>query len=149
MQHVIATHTLITGKYVTRYVPLKVANMKPMSGRIREHVQNVVFRFITLRRNSKRASILPDSLPFGFDCVWIVRNSYLLLPHAIVSYHLSKCCQQRTAIQSGSKPPLARPADRVAFAQASLRGDCTGKDAASETLTSIAKRPSAFRAGFH
>ncbi len=46
-------------------------------------------------------------------------------------------------------PPLARLADRVRFAQAALRSDCTGKDAASGTLASIAKRPSAIRASFH
>jgi hypothetical protein len=46
-------------------------------------------------------------------------------------------------------PPLARLADRVSFAQAALRSDCTGKDAASATLASIAKRPSTIRVGFH
>jgi hypothetical protein len=46
-------------------------------------------------------------------------------------------------------PPLARLADRVSFAQAALRSDCTAKAAASGTLASIAKRPSAIRAGFH
>jgi hypothetical protein len=46
-------------------------------------------------------------------------------------------------------PPLARLAGRVGFAQVALRSDCTGKDAASRTLASIAKRPSAIRAGFH
>jgi hypothetical protein len=46
-------------------------------------------------------------------------------------------------------PPLARLADCASFAQAALRSDCTGKDAASGTLASIAKRPSTIRAGFH
>jgi hypothetical protein len=46
-------------------------------------------------------------------------------------------------------PPLTRLVDRVRFAEAALRSDCTGKDAASGTLASIAKRPSAIRAGFH
>ena len=52
----------------------------------------------------------------------------------------------KSAFQSGSKPPLARLADRVCIAQAALRSEGTGKDAASETLASIAKcnlRPSA------
>jgi hypothetical protein len=46
-------------------------------------------------------------------------------------------------------PPLARLAERVSFAQAALRSHCAGKDAASGTLASKAKRPSTICACFH
>ena len=72
MQYVEPPHPLVPRDDIGGGVPLKVADVKPRTGWIGEHVEAVKFQFSGIVRDAKRPVFVPVLLPFRLDCAVVV-----------------------------------------------------------------------------
>jgi hypothetical protein len=76
VQHVEAAHSLVASDDVRRRIAFGMADMEPIAGRVREHVEHVVFRLrrVDLRGRAKRGLTVPIGLPLRFDLLERIRS---------------------------------------------------------------------------
>ena len=67
MEHIKAVEPLVTGKNVTCNISERVSHVQSGTARIREHIQNVVLRFITVFLSLEGLFLGPSGLPLAFD----------------------------------------------------------------------------------
>jgi hypothetical protein len=79
MKHVVASHPFIARDDIGGGIALKMADMKPGSGRIGEHVQTVIFRPAQVLRGAEGMSLLPIGLPLGFNGVVVVGLTHVTI----------------------------------------------------------------------
>ncbi|MPM97682.1 hypothetical protein SDC9_144859 [bioreactor metagenome] len=72
MKHVEALHALVAADDVGRGVAFGMTHVKAGTGRIREHIQRVIFGFVGEVDGPERFFHRPARLPFGLDGLKIV-----------------------------------------------------------------------------
>jgi hypothetical protein len=77
MYHIIAVQDLIAAPYVGYDVAPPVPDVKPVPGRIREHIQTVIFGLITVVPVDR--VLLPDPVPLFFNLGRVIGFQFSLL----------------------------------------------------------------------
>ena len=78
MDQVITLEHFIAAPYIRDHIASPVSYMKTVSGRIREHIQTVVFRFLAIIDIYRL--FLPVCAPFRFDGSMVIRCSHFFIP---------------------------------------------------------------------
>ena len=80
MDQIISLEHLVTAPHIRDYIASPVSHMQSVAGRIREHIQTVVFRLLAVIDIYR--VFFPDLTPFLFGCLMIIRychGEFLLL----------------------------------------------------------------------
>ena len=72
VQHIETLLAFVTGVYVRGNVAQRVPYMQACTGRVGEHVQNIVFGFGFVNLGFVNLFLFPDFLPFGFNFAIVV-----------------------------------------------------------------------------
>ena len=83
VQHVEAIHALVASHDIRRGVSFRMTHVQSLAGRIRKHVENVIFRlgrieaFLAGTGSAEGFIFGPMGLPFGFELVERVRLAFV------------------------------------------------------------------------
>ena len=72
MKDVKAVHVLISRVYVRRNISLRVPDVEPFPGRIREHVQHITFGLLRILLSFIEIELFPSLLPFRLDLFVVI-----------------------------------------------------------------------------